>query len=87
MAGLVGRSRASGSGVLAVLFGSCGGYIAPVSKRKREYAFQVIRLRSSGQYLGTVRAPDEKAAKEAVITAFRLRRADQSRILVLRRET
>jgi hypothetical protein len=34
-----------------------------------------------------VRAPDAKAAKEAVITAFRLRPVDQSRILVLRRET
>ena len=72
---------------MAVLFGSCGGYIAPVSKHKREYEFQVIRLRSSGQYLGTVRAPDAKAAKEAAVTAFRLRPVDQSRVIVLSRET
>jgi hypothetical protein len=39
---------------------------------KREYKFQVIRLRSSGQYLGTVRAPDAKAAKEE----FLLRESD-----------
>jgi hypothetical protein len=37
-----------------------------MSKRKREYEFQV----SSGQYLGTVRAPDARAAKEAAVTAF-----------------
>ena len=58
-----------------------------MSKRKREYDFQVIRLRSSGQYLGTVRAADAKAAKEAAVTAFGLRPVDQSRIIVLRRET
>jgi hypothetical protein len=75
------------SNLPAVLFGSCGAYIAPMSKRKREYKFQVIRLRSSGQYLGTVRAPNPKAAKEAAVTAFRLRPVDQSRIIVLRRET
>ena len=58
-----------------------------MSKRKREYEFQIIRLRSSGQYLGTVRAPDAKAAKEAAVTAFCLRPVDRSRIIVLRRET
>jgi hypothetical protein len=78
---------AAGSGVLAVLFGSCGAYIAPMSKRKREYDFQVIRLCSSGQYLGSVRAPHAKVAEEGAVTAFRLRPVDQSRIIVLRRET
>lgn len=50
---------------------------------KRESEWQVIRIRSKGEYLGTVKAPDEAAAVKAALKVFGLdkRQADQ---LILR---
>jgi hypothetical protein len=33
-----------------------------MSKRKREFEFLIVRLRSSGQFVGVVKASDEEAA-------------------------
>jgi hypothetical protein len=53
-----------------------------MAKSKRESEWRVIRLRSRGEYLGTVQAPDEAAAVKAALKAFALRPKDADRLLV-----
>jgi hypothetical protein len=52
-------------------------------KRKREYNFLIVRLRSSGQFVGVVKAPDAEAAKRAALLQFRIHPVD--RIIAVRR--
>ena len=52
-------------------------------KRKREYEFLIIRLRSAGQFVGVVKAPDAEAAKRAALSRFGIRPED--RIIAVRR--
>jgi hypothetical protein len=53
-------------------------------KRKSvEHESLIIRLRSSGQLVGTVRAVDERAAKAAAVSTFKIRPVD--RIIAIRR--
>jgi hypothetical protein len=58
-----------------------------MSKRKRskstEPEFLIIKLRSSGQFVGVVKAPDAEAAKRAALSRFGIRPAD--RIIAVRR--
>ena len=54
-----------------------------MSKRKREFEFMIIRLRSSGQFIGVVKALDAEAAKRAALSRFGIRPAD--RIIAVRR--
>jgi len=52
-------------------------------KRKRKTTvWQVIRMRSRGEYLGTVSAPDQEAALKAALKAFELEKAEEKRLLV-----
>lgn len=37
--------------------------------RKKEYEWEVVRLRAKGEYLGKVKAPDEGAALKAATGA------------------
>jgi hypothetical protein len=47
---------------------SAAVYIFPMRKKMREW--EVIRLRSRGEYLGVVQAPDEESAIKAAIKMF-----------------
>jgi hypothetical protein len=47
--------------------------------RKGERKWQVIRMRSRGEYLGTVTAADEKTALKVAIKALKLSVEDQKR--------
>ncbi|HEY6619473.1 MAG TPA: hypothetical protein VIY68_08010 [Steroidobacteraceae bacterium] len=53
-------------------------------KRASKIEWQVIRLRPRGEYLGTVKAPDEDAAVRAAIKLFALQ-ADEAKRLLVRR--
>lgn len=50
--------------------------------RKREREWQVIRLRSRGEYLGVVVAKDDEAAIKAAVKAFNLPAQEASRLIV-----
>ncbi|HTV31215.1 MAG TPA: hypothetical protein VMF32_26005 [Xanthobacteraceae bacterium] len=50
--------------------------------RKKEPKWEVIRLRAKGEYIGTVRAKDEKAAKKTALKEPPLSTDDESRLLV-----
>jgi hypothetical protein len=54
-----------------------------MSNRERGYEFLIIRLRSSGQFVGVVKASDAEAAKRAALLQFRIRPVD--RIIAVRR--
>lgn len=47
--------------------------------RKKEYEWEVVRLRAKGEYLGKVKAPDEDAA------AFAITDPEQQKRLLVRR--
>jgi hypothetical protein len=53
-------------------------------KRASKIQWRVIRLRSRGEYLGTVTVPDEGAAVKAALKLFPLR-ADEAKRLLGRR--
>jgi hypothetical protein len=57
-------------------------YIFPM--RKKEHEWEVIRLRSKGEFLGRVTAADEQAAKKAAIKLLALKPTEESRLLVRR---
>jgi hypothetical protein len=50
-------------------------------RRASKIEWQVIRLRSRGEYLGTVTAPDEDAAIKAAIKVFALQADEAKRLL------
>lgn len=52
---------------------------------KKEYQWEVVRLRARGEYLGKVKAPDEEAALKAAIKAFAITDPDQQKRLLVRR--
>jgi hypothetical protein len=53
--------------------------------KKRMYEWRVSRIRSKGEYLGTVAAPDEKTALQKAIKLYGITdRFQQQRLLVLR---
>ena len=53
--------------------------------RKREYQWQVIRLKPSpAVFVGIVEAPDEASAKSQAIKQFDIRPEDRDRLLVRR---
>jgi hypothetical protein len=53
-------------------------------KRKPvEHEFLIIRLRSAGQFVAVVKAPDAETAKKAAFSQFRLRPVD--RIIAVKR--
>jgi hypothetical protein len=58
-------------------------YIFPMSKK--EFRWEVIRLRARGEYLGIVSAVDEERALKAAIKAFEIRTAEQQKQLLVRR--
>lgn len=49
---------------------------------KRESEWQVIRIRSKGEYLGTVKAPDEAAAVKAALKIFGLDKQQAAQLLL-----
>lgn len=53
-----------------------------MGSRKRENEWEVIRLRSKGEYLGTVKAKDQGSALKAAIKTFALRRQDEPALLI-----
>ncbi len=53
--------------------------------RKKEYRWEVVRLRAKGEYLGKVTAPDEDAALKAAIKTFAIRDREQQKRLLVRR--
>jgi hypothetical protein len=53
-----------------------------MGERKRETKWRVTRLRARGEYLGTVTAPDEKAALKAALKMFALDKIEEKRLLV-----
>jgi hypothetical protein len=55
-----------------------------MAERRRKLEWQVIRLRSSGEHLGTVQAPDDEAAVKVALKAFALDTREADRLLVRR---
>lgn len=53
--------------------------------RKKDYVWEVIRLRAKGEYLAKVEAPDEPAALKAAIKAFVITAIEQRKQLLIRR--
>ena len=53
--------------------------------RKKDYEWEVIRLRARGEYLGRIRAADEEAALKAAIKAFAITDPEQQKRLLVRR--
>ena len=53
--------------------------------RKREFKWEVFRLRASAEYLGIVSAPDEDAALERAIEAFAITIVHKQKRLMVRR--
>ena len=53
-------------------------------RRPQAIQWQVIRLRSSGEYLGVVVAPDDESAIKVALKAFALKSSDADRLLVRR---
>ena len=52
---------------------------------KRESEWEVIRMRSRGEWLGTVKAPDHAAALKAALKAFALDKSEADRLLLRQR--
>lgn len=57
-----------------------------MGERKRRIEWEVIRLRSKGEYLGTVAAADEKAALQVALKMFALDKSEANRLLVRKYE-
>jgi hypothetical protein len=57
--------------------------MAKRTKRDREADWMIVRLRSSGQFVGVVKAADAEAAKRAAVSQFRIRPVD--RIIAVKR--
>jgi hypothetical protein len=53
--------------------------------RKKEYKWQVVRLRAKGEYLGKVSAANEEAAIKAAIKAFAITDPQNQKRLLVRR--
>lgn len=53
--------------------------------RKKECEWEVIRLRANGEYLGVVKAADDKAALKAAIQAFAIETVEEQSRLLIRR--
>lgn len=53
--------------------------------RKKEYEWEVVRLRAKGEYLGKVSAPSEEAALKAAIKAFAITNPEHQKRLLVRR--
>ena len=53
--------------------------------RKKEFEWEVVRLRAKGEYLGKVKAPDEEAAIKAAIKAFASTDPEHKKRLLVRR--
>lgn len=53
--------------------------------RRKEYEWEVIRLRYRGEYLGTIQAADEDAALKAAVKMFALRTVTEQKQLLIRR--
>lgn len=53
-------------------------------RRRTTIEWQVIRLRSNGEYLGVVTAPDDDSAVKAALKAFALAASEANRLLVRR---
>ena len=56
-------------------------YIFPMRKGAREVEWEVIRLRSKGEYLGKVTATDEKTALKAALKLLALKPAQEKRLI------
>ena len=52
------------------------------SKASKLRSWAVTLIRSRGQYLGSLQAPDRAAAEPAAIKAFNLQDSDRKRLLV-----
>jgi hypothetical protein len=59
-------------------------YIWAMPKRKSESEWRVIRLRSKGQYLGTVKAVDHDAAVKMALKQFGIDKSEADRLLIRR---
>jgi hypothetical protein len=74
---------------LFVLIGSELGS-KPMTKRKKPNAkprsWRVSIIRKRGQYLGTVEAPNEKAAEAAAVAEFDLSAEQRQRLVVSERD-
>ena len=53
--------------------------------RKKEFEWEVVRLRAKGEYLGKVKAPDEDGAIKAAIKAFAITDPEHKKRLLVRR--
>lgn len=53
--------------------------------RKKDYEWEVIRLRARGEYLGMIRAADEEAAIKAAIKTFEITDPEHQKRLLVRR--
>jgi hypothetical protein len=51
--------------------------------KKKSQAWEVIKLRANGEYLGTVEAPDKESALKAALKLFALEACEANRLLVL----
>lgn len=58
-------------------------YIFPM--RKKERVWEVIRLRSKGEFLGRITAPDEEAALKKAIEEFQIAKTYEQYRLIVRR--
>jgi hypothetical protein len=59
-------------------------YIWAMPKHKSESEWRVIRLRSKGQYLGTVKAVDHDAAVKMALKQFGVDKSEADRLLIRR---
>jgi hypothetical protein len=55
-------------------------YIFPMPKKESEW--EVIRLRSKGEFVGRVTAPDENAARKVITKLLGLKPWDEKRLLI-----
>ena len=53
-----------------------------VVRKNKERLWEVIRLRSKGEYLGRVEAKDTEAAKKVAVKEFKLAAFDRRRLLI-----
>jgi hypothetical protein len=51
-------------------------------RHERERAWQVIRIRAKGEYIGTVTASDEASALKAALKTFALDKTEAERLLI-----
>ena len=53
--------------------------------RKKEYEWEVVRLRARGEYLGKVKAANEERALKAALKAFAITDPEHKKRLLVRR--